>query len=240
MPEITTVIFDMFNTLVHDGEEYWYASFERIVREQRLNISAKQLREEWSSGDRDFRDNRTREDLPFQTYTDAWQKSFSRVFSSLRLPGDASSAVRIVLEDMGQRPIHPEALEALEIIQGQWRIALLSNADDGFLNPVLGRLGFPFAAVLSSEGARCYKPRPALFQEMVRHLGIAPEEAVYVGDRQYEDVQGAVLAGLRAVWINRNNTALDPKLPRPDHQVKSLLEIPRVLGPLASSKDRTI
>jgi 2-haloacid dehalogenase len=176
MPEITTVIFDMFNTLVYDGEEYWCASFERIVQEQGLHISAKKLREEWSSGDRDFRENRTKEGVPFQTYTDAWRKSFSRVFSSLQLPGDTSSAIRIILEDMGQRPIHPEALEALEIIQGQWRVALLSNADDGFLNPVVDRLGSPFEAVLSSEGACCYKPRPALFQEMVRRLGIAPKK----------------------------------------------------------------
>jgi putative hydrolase of the HAD superfamily len=240
MPEITTVIFDMFNTLVHDGEEYWYASFERIVREQRLEISATKLREEWSSGDRNFRDGRTREGAPFQTYTDAWQKSFSRVFSSLQLPGDAAGAVRIVLEDMGQRPIHPEALEALAAIQGSWRIALLSNADDGFLKPVVARMGFPFEAVLSSEGACCYKPRPGLFQEMIRRLGITPEEAVYVGDRQYEDVQGAVLAGMRAVWINRNNTALDPGLPAPHHEVKSLLEIPRIIGPQALSKDRRI
>jgi 2-haloalkanoic acid dehalogenase type II len=238
MPEITTVIFDMFNTLVYDGEEYWYASFERIVREQRLGISAATLREEWSAGDRNFRENRTLAGVPFQTYTAAWQKSFSHVFSSLQLPGDASGAVRIVLEDMGQRPIHPETLEALEIIQGQWRVALLSNADDGFLSPVVDRLGFPFEAVLSSEGVCCYKPGPALFQEMVRRLGIAAEEAVYVGDRQYEDVQGAILAGMRAVWINRNDTALDPKLPAPDHQVKSLLEIPRIIGPQASSKDR--
>jgi 2-haloalkanoic acid dehalogenase type II len=230
MPEVTTVIFDMFNTLVQDGEEYWYASFERIVKEQRLNISARKLREEWSSGDQRFRDTRTREGAPFQTYTEAWHQSFSRVFSSLRLPGDAAGAVSIVLEDMGQRPIHPETLEALEIIQGRWRIALLSNADDGFLDQVVGRLGSPFEVMLSSEGARCYKPRPVLFQEMVCRLSIAPEEAVYVGDRQFEDVQGAIRAGMRAVWINRDNTAPDPKLPAPHHQVKSLLEIPGAIG----------
>lgn len=190
MAEVTTVIFDMFNTLVQDGEEYWYASFERIVKEQRLDISARKLREEWSSGDRQFRENRTREGALFQTYTDAWHQGFLRVFSSLQLPGDAARAVSIVLEDMGKRPIHDETLEALEVIQSRWRIALLSNADDGFLDPVVGRLGHPFEEVVSSEGARSYKPRPTLFQEMVRRLGIAPEEAVYVGDRQFEDVQG--------------------------------------------------
>jgi putative hydrolase of the HAD superfamily len=203
MPKITTIIFDMFNTLVHDGEYYWNASFERIVREQGLAISAQKLRQKWASGDRDFRENRTKENVPFQTYSDAWRRSFERVFSSLKLDGDAEDALRIVLEDMGQRPIHAETVPALRAIQSQWRIALLSNADDNFLHPVADRLGLTFEAVLSSEAAGCYKPGSRLFNEMLRRLGVDPVEAAYVGDRQLEDVQGARLAGMCSVWINR-------------------------------------
>ena len=34
-------------------------------------------------------------------------------------------------------------------------------------------------------------------------LGVAPSDAVYVGDDLVLDVQGAQRAGLRAVWMNR-------------------------------------
>ncbi len=57
-----------------------------------------------------------------------------------------------------------------------------------------------------------------------------PEETVYVGDRQLEDVQGASQVGMTTVWINRSGEALDHKLPRPDYQVKNLLEIPGLLA----------
>jgi HAD superfamily hydrolase (TIGR01549 family) len=47
------------------------------------------------------------------------------------------------------------------------------------------------------------KPGRAIFLEACRALGVAPEEAVYVGDDILLDVQGAQRAGLRAVWMNR-------------------------------------
>ncbi|MDA0735410.1 MAG: HAD family hydrolase [Chloroflexi bacterium] len=229
MGRITTVIFDMFNTLVEDGETYWMASFQRIVQEQNLKANAIELRKEWSSGDQAFRDRRTNGQLPFQTYYNAWLGGFERTFAALELNGDPADAVRIVLEDMGQRPIHTDTVQALELLQEQCHIAVLSNADDRFLNPVVERLGISFEAVLSSEAAQCYKPRPELFHNMLRRLDVSPQEAVYVGDRQYEDVQGASKAGMRAIWLNRDRVALDPNLTEPDHHVESLLEIPTLV-----------
>jgi 2-haloalkanoic acid dehalogenase type II len=219
----------MFNTLVKDGETYWISSFERIVVEQDLKIDAGELRKEWSSGDRKFRERRTSGRFPFQTYCDAWARSFDRAFAALELKGDPADAVRIVLEDMGRRPVHPDALPALELLQGKCRIAVLSNADDRFLNPAVQRLGVSFEAVLSSEEARCYKPRPALFHNLLRRMNVAPREAVYVGDRQYEDVQGASRAGMRAVWLNRDRVVSDPNLPELEYHVGSLLEIPALV-----------
>lgn len=229
MGRITTVIFDMFNTLVEDGETYWMASFQRIVQEQNLKANAIELRKEWSSGDQAFRDRRTNGQLPFQTYYNAWLGGFERTFAALELNGDPADAVRIVLEDMGQRLIHTDTVQALELLQGQCHIAVLYNADDRFLNPVVERLGISFEVVLSSEAAQCYKPRPELFHNMLRRLDVSPQEAVYVGDRQYEDVQGASKAGMRAIWLNRDRVALDPNLPSPDHHVESLLEIPTLV-----------
>lgn len=48
------------------------------------------------------------------------------------------------------------------------------------------------------------KPDPAIFLAACAQLGVAPGEAVYVGDDILLDVQGAQRAGLRAVWMNRS------------------------------------
>jgi putative hydrolase of the HAD superfamily len=105
----------------------------------------------------------------------------------------------------------------------------LSNADDGFLLPNLELLEVGFDTVLTSEQAQIYKPRLELFQLMLEQLGVTPEETVYVGDRQLEDVKGPSEAGMHPVWINRNKRPLDPDLPTPPHQISSLFELPKLL-----------
>jgi putative hydrolase of the HAD superfamily len=50
------------------------------------------------------------------------------------------------------------------------------------------------------------KPDAAIFLAACEAMGVAPQEAVYVGDDLQLDVQGAQLAGLRAVWMNRGGS----------------------------------
>lgn len=50
------------------------------------------------------------------------------------------------------------------------------------------------------------KPDAAIFLAACKELGVAPEDAVYVGDDVLLDVRGAQRAGLRAVWMNRTGS----------------------------------
>ena len=131
---------------------------------------------------------------------------------------------------MSQRNPYPETDDAVAEVQERCRTAILSNADDGFLLPNLELLEVGFDLVLTSEQAQIYKPRPELFEMMLSQLGVTPGETAYVGDRQLEDVLGPSEAGMHPVWINRNNTPLDPDLPAPPHQISSLLELPKLLA----------
>ena len=106
----------------------------------------------------------------------------------------------------------------------------MSNADDGFLLPNLKLLEVGFETVLTSEQAQIYKPRPELFQLILTQLGVTPDEAAYVGDRQLEDVLGPTNAGMHPVWFKRNKTPLNPNLPRPAHQISNVLDLPKLLA----------
>ena len=236
MSKVTTVIFDVYETLLQNEHHFWHETFDTIIREQRLSISRESLWKAWLQLDQSFRANRIQPGAPFQTYYDGWRECFERTFAALWLEGDASAASRRSFLDLSRRPTYPDTLKALRAVQRGWRTAVLSNADDDYLLPALKRLGFKFDAVLSSEQARAYKPHPSLFQEILNRLGVSPEESVYVGDRQFEDVKGASQIGMRTVWINRGGAPLNPNLPSPDHQIRSLLELPRVLDPKGSGR----
>jgi putative hydrolase of the HAD superfamily len=56
------------------------------------------------------------------------------------------------------------------------------------------------ADVYSSEMAWT-KPHPEAFRAAAAALGVEPSEAVYVGDRPFEDIHGSQLAGMRAIWV---------------------------------------
>ena len=215
MKQITTVIFDMFETLAQNPPGHWRDTFQQIVKDQGFESNTERLWQEWTAAETEFRESRVRPGVAFRSYLEGWRDNFAQAFASLSLAGDADGASRRTIEDLSRRPPYEETVEALGLVRRGWRIAVLSNADDDFLLPNLERMGVEFEAILSSEEARVYKPRPELFQEILRRLKVTPEEAVYVGDRQLEDVQGARQAGMKAVWINRYEAGADPALAEP-------------------------
>ena len=96
---------------------------------------------------------------------------------------------------------------------------LVSNAfDPGWLlHEDLARMGLAErldAAVFSSEvGKR--KPHPAIFEEALGRLGVPPGDALFVGDRRLEDVQGARELGIttvQALWfrVDDDELGVDP------------------------------
>lgn len=239
MNRITTVIFDMYETLVENGPHLWQATFGDIVRQQQLDTTAERLWQEWRTIESEFRDSRVKPGALFRNYYHGWRDSFANAFGVLGLTGDPGAASRKSILDLSQRRPYPETREALGLVQRQWRTAILSNADDDFLLPNVALLDLKFAAVLSSEGVRSYKPQPELFREMLRRLDVAPAACAYVGDRQFEDVQGAGGVGMHTVWINRSGASPDPELPIPGYQISSLLELPQVLTGESPAKDGT-
>jgi len=86
------------------------------------------------------------------------------------------------------------------------------------------------ADVYSSEIAWT-KPHPEAFYAAAAALGVEPSEAVYVGDRPFEDVYGSQVAGMRAIWIPHSEIPLAEQVSvdvTPDgvaHELLDILEI---------------
>lgn len=229
MSAITTVVFDMFSTLAQDGPADWDRTFAAIVRGQELATTPAALRCAWDAGADAFRKQRNAPGAPFISYLDAWAIAFDRAFRDLGIAGDGRAASQQSLDDLAQRELFPETAAALALVSQQWRIAVLSNADDSCLLPVAARIGAQFETVLSSEAGRRYKPDARLFQDICERMAVAPAECAYVGDKQFEDVQGARNGGMSSIWINRAAMPANPSLPAPDAEIRSLLELPAAL-----------
>jgi putative hydrolase of the HAD superfamily len=109
------------------------------------------------------------------------------------------------------------------------RLGLVSNAfDPGWLlHRDLEQMGLAerldFAVFSSEVGKR--KPHPAIFERALDALGVAPEEALFVGDRLYEDVRGAAELGMstvQAVWFRADE---HPEGGEPDFQAFTQMDV---------------
>lgn len=115
---------------------------------------------------------------------------------------------------------YDDVLPGLLRLKGRVRIGSVTNGNADLQTIGLAR---HFDASVAAPGFGVAKPDPRIFLEACHRLGVAPQEAVYVGDDLLLDVRGAQRAGLRAVWMNRIGKVNDmPDQVRPDAEVNSL------------------
>jgi HAD superfamily hydrolase (TIGR01549 family) len=63
------------------------------------------------------------------------------------------------------------------------------------------------SATVSSSDHGLMKPHPSIFTAALQLLGVPAAEAVMVGDSIRQDVEGALGVGMRAILLNRGDTA---------------------------------
>jgi putative hydrolase of the HAD superfamily len=120
----------------------------------------------------------------------------------------------------------PDVLPALEKLSSAYRLIAVTNG-----NASLQRIGVRhlFHDVVTAVDAGAAKPATAIFDEAVRRAGVAKDAVLHVGDHPENDVEGARVAGIRAVWMNRRGHDWPPQLSKPDATVKSMTELQDLL-----------
>jgi putative hydrolase of the HAD superfamily len=102
----------------------------------------------------------------------------------------------------------PGTLDALDRLRAAGlRLAVVSNSD-GRVEEALEAAGLRdrFEVVLDSALVGVEKPDPAIFRAALAALGVAPAEALYVGDLYEVDVVGARAAGMQAALLATGET----------------------------------
>jgi len=134
----------------------------------------------------------------------------------------------------GSARLDPDALPVLAALRERGlRTGLITNTywKGGVVRRVLARHGLdrPFDVVAISCELRVRKPAPAIFHHVLAALGVAPGEAVYVGNQLREDVAGPAAVGMRTILKRPSGAPLPAGAPRPDAIVARLGEIPGVI-----------
>lgn len=122
----------------------------------------------------------------------------------------------------------PDTVEALTALRRVGLpLHLVSNSSDMLLETISRRgwSGF-FESVTFSQEVGAEKPDRRVFDFALERAGCAARDVVHVGDSWRADYQGAMEAGLRAIWFNRAGLPA----PAPCEVICSLKELPEYLA----------
>jgi len=90
----------------------------------------------------------------------------------------------------------------LERLASRLPLAVVSNGC-GNTRRLLAEAGLEpfFRAIVDSSQVGFWKPDPRIFEPALTRLGLSRERVAVVGDRADRDLEAALAAGLRAVWV---------------------------------------
>jgi putative hydrolase of the HAD superfamily len=133
---------------------------------------------------------------------------------------------RFGAERRARHEAFPDAEPVLRELRASCALGLVTNGASCLQREKLAGsgLGELFDAVVVSGDLGVGKPEAAIFLHALELLGA--DHGVMVGDTLARDIDGALGAGLDAVWLNRRG---DPRPERPVAEVASLAELPAVL-----------
>jgi HAD superfamily hydrolase (TIGR01509 family) len=197
-PALRAVLFDAGNTLV-------FLDYARLANEVgtalQLPLTGDGLRQHEVAATRAMEQAAATDQARAAAYLEA-------LFLHGGVPRDRIGEVRDCLGRM-HRQLHlwcsvaEGAAQSLERLRSAGlRLGVVSNSD-GRVEEALEAAGLRryFDVVIDSGRVGLEKPDPRIFYAALDALGVAPSEALYVGDLYEVDVAGAKAAGIQAVLM---------------------------------------
>ena len=128
----------------------------------------------------------------------------------------------------------PGAREAVDALQGHYRLFLASNGTASVQHSRLTSAGlYPcFEQVFVSQDLGFNKPAKEFFDACAARIpGYDATKAMMVGDSLTSDILGGIHGGMQTCWVNPAHKQA-PENIRPDYEIESLSQLPALLRKL--------
>ncbi|MBC7886813.1 MAG: noncanonical pyrimidine nucleotidase, YjjG family [Ferruginibacter sp.] len=114
-----------------------------------------------------------------------------------------------------RKQLFPHTIEILDYLTGKnYQLHMITNGFEKIQWSKLNNSGLSgyFTHVITSEGSNSLKPRKEIFDFAMHKAGATVADSIMLGDNLDADIQGAMNAGMDAVFVNHINatTTLQP------------------------------
>ncbi|MBW8060258.1 MAG: HAD family hydrolase [Solirubrobacterales bacterium] len=121
-------------------------------------------------------------------------------------------AERFGVERRARHEVFADVTTSLSRLKGSHALGLVTNGAACLQREKLAAsgLGDYFEVVVVSADLGVAKPDASVFEHALAQLDVESTDAVMVGDSISKDVDGALAAGLGAIWVNRDGRTAPP------------------------------
>jgi len=132
-----------------------------------------------------------------------------------------------------------DSVQALDDLRAMgFKLAALSNIDEGSFAKATSAAGITFDVVVTAERVCAYKPDPAHFWAALsdlRAMGIPMNRVLHVAQSLRADIVVANAIGLPSIWVNRpghifGRAGRGAEQAKPDFEADGLAAVARMLG----------
>jgi len=227
MNNIKLICFDLDDTLwpcmptIHYAEDVYY---------QWLKTSKPAVTEKYSATD--IRDKRR--DLKQRTPSLAHDMSKLRIHSLYELADEFNDDKDWVIDAFDafyqarqQVNFFEDVAPVLEKLKPLYQIAAVTNGNADIYTTELADF---FDVAVSAAEAGKSKPDPAVFQLLQQKTGVEAGSILHVGDHPCDDIEGANRAGIRSVWLDRQQIGWSSTVVEPDYIAENLYQLLEILA----------
>ena len=205
-PKIRAVTFDVGGTLIRPWPSVGHVYAEVAARNGLKGLSPEDLNKKFAAA--------WCEKKNFQHTKEGWARLVDQTFAGLCEPPPSRTFFPAIYQRFAEADtwrIYDDLLPALDALASKdVPLAVISNWDER-LRPLLRQLRLDgyFETIVVSCEVGFAKPSPVIFEHAAKMLRVPPEQILHVGDSAKEDFGGAESAGLQALLLDRDNTAVD-------------------------------
>ena len=212
------IFIDFYGTIAGGDRAVVERTSGRVAADLNLSLSAAELASQWGRVFFGYLDRHNGD--AFHSLTGIERLSLVETVAPMVGTIDPNPYVDELTAYWRRPPLHPEAAEALRALPVP--LCCVSNVDTADLLAACEHHGLAFDHIITSEDTRSYKPDNHIFNVALERTGWRPECVIHVGDSLHSDVMGAHRAGLRAVWIRREDRILDIGQADPEWTISDL------------------
>ncbi|MCW2496867.1 HAD family hydrolase [Jatrophihabitans sp.] len=154
------------------------------------------------------------------------------------LPPDKRAQLPLVVAELyrgvtrRKLKLYPQVRKTLSALREHFPLVVVTDGQSSYARGELHKVGLTeyFQSVVVSGDHGFRKPDGRLFRYALDAVGVAPEEAMYVGNDMHRDIYGARKLGMATVMYDSDQGTKSFRDCQPDHHITDYRQLLEILG----------